>query len=257
MLLDAHADSHTFNQSERCEIDSIRALFKALPTGCPEGWVDVRKVAAWQTKGVDFLLPNNLTLDFKAETYDGWRCAAELISSDRPNYKPGWLFTSRANWIVHLFATTGQVICLPLNAYRNAVLAKMAKDRAYAKDGTYACERWVYVSVVNGSQSADRVNYVSYCALLESMHALKLPGAFRCQFPAAKRDKLLDIPGLPEAVPLEQFALRLLQDPPAAPEPWPDAYEFIMSELPNIQAKDIKKNYPWHKRAIGDKKTVH
>lgn len=102
----------------------------------PHRILDVSADAAEQKNGTDFfLLPDlpgqeatRIRVESKFETRATGRVALELVSVDRPTLKAGWVFTSRAAWLMSWFPS-GDIVVLPMQALREHLLQHPARHQ--------------------------------------------------------------------------------------------------------------------------------
>lgn len=130
----ATARAHDFNERLK---DEAAGEPKVTLVFHPHRVQDVSKVREEQKNGNDFFLHPALPgceelfvrVENKFETGATGRVALELVSVDRPMLKAGWMFTSRAAWLLSWFPS-GDVLALPMQALRELLLANPARHQA-------------------------------------------------------------------------------------------------------------------------------
>lgn len=106
---------------------------------------DVSHTKAEQKNGTDFFLrllgePESagfIRLENKFEQYTSGNATFEFVSYDRPRLAPGWIFTSKAAWVLSWFRT-GEICCWPMQELREfcinnagSSMATTALNRTY------------------------------------------------------------------------------------------------------------------------------
>lgn len=201
---------------------------------------DVTHTKEEQKNGNDFLLrllsdePDSefIRIENKFEQYASGNVALELVSVDRPRLVPGWMFTSKAAWLLSWFPT-GEVCCWPMQELREYVLST-----AEPSLGTTALNR----------------KYLSWSMLAKIDHLVAtLPSARVLDLAQEigeepKNSKRLVYSGraLSKKCSSTEF-LKLANSMPRASTPHAPSHDEIVKVMQSLNAVNLKRNDPRHR----------
>lgn len=203
---------------------------------------DVSHVKTEQKNGNDFLLrllsdeqgAAPIRIENKFEQYCTGNVTFEYVSCDRPRIAPGWVFTSKAGWLLSWFPT-GEVLCWPMQELREYLLGSQLTHVS-----TTALNKR-YLSWSRLERISELLTKMPNARVLKLGYEIgETPEVSKSLVYGAARSKICTCTEL----------IELMRKMPRESSPVPQPQEELVEHIRALSLRNLKRNTPSHRAYI-------